>query len=808
MNNTSSGALLRPQKSIYQTRTSPNLSAEYIADSLGGKRKSSNGFTCLCPAHNDKSPSLHIAEKEGKILFHCFAGCNQEAVVNALEVRNLWKHSKKAALNVKREIVSTYQYTDEYGKLIIEKVRYRPKDFRLRHVGKNGEWVWNANGCRQVPYQLPKLMSSILNGETILIVEGEKDVLKAEMLGLTATCNRDGADKFPLEIVQYFEGASVVVVPDNDEPGAKHAIKIVSSLIGVAKSVDVLELPDLPEKGDLSDWLNAGGTKDKFLNLVKESSISGEEYLKAKAECEYQVQIESETDSHFEWEALEKIPNPLPVAPSLSIEDAKLMIPDGLGDWIIDASTRLQVPIETLAVVAISTASALIGKKLAICPKQFDSWSVYPNLWCAVIARAGKKKSPTIDEAMRALDIFEAEERQLFEDALFKQRAALTVYEVKMAATKDELKAEAKKTGSPKMMALQQNLEKLERESQEVKVFRKRFKTSDPSVEKLAELMNENPNGLVLKRDEISGWLKSFERNGHEADRAFYLECWSGKGSFQSDRISRGTIDVQSMMLTVIGGIQPGKLMEYVVEANRGGGGDDGLLQRFQLSVFPENIKSVSYIDQKPDAAAWAKAFSIFSKLRKLSPNDFPINMERLGVVPCIRFSKEAQALYKEWSLALEHRLNADDELSPVFESHLAKYRSLLPGLALLFQVISWAESGVELNEVGLESARRAAMWCDFLEAHAKKIYAIAINSPVFSAEALSKKIKSGKITDQMKLRDIYRHHWSGLDDKKQVEEAISILEPLNWIRTEKVETDGRDQVVIRLHPDLRKEEQ
>lgn len=801
MSNINSDAVLRPDQSVYQSPSSRPISAEHIADSLGEKRKSSNGFSCLCPAHNDKSPSLHVSDSNGRILVKCFAGCTQQAVIDALETRNLWNASK-TTFDLKPKLVATYKYTDEHGKLISEKLRYFPKTFRQRCIDQTGNWSWSTKNAKQVPFHLPNLVKGIREGKIILIVEGEKDVLAAEKLDLVATCNRDGAGKFPKEIVPYFKGASVLVLPDNDDAGRKHATQVISALETVADSVRVLELPNLPEKGDLSDWVAKGGTNSQFLELVNQRSVSSSDFVNKNND----FNNGSDNDSQLIWGELEKLPNPLPVAPSLSIEDARRMIPDGLGDWIIDASTRLQVPIETLAVVAMSTTSALIGKKLAICPKQFDSWSVYPNLWCAIIARAGKKKSPTLDEAMRALDIFEAEERKLYDDALFKQRAAFTVYEAKVAATKDELKVEAKKPNSPKIMTLQMTLEKLERESQEVKVSRKRFKTSDPSVEKLAELMNENPNGLVLKRDEISGWLKSFERNGHEADRAFYLECWSGKGSFQSDRISRGTIDVQSMMLTVIGGIQPGKLMEYVVEANRGGGGDDGLLQRFQLAVFPENIKSVSYIDQPPDAKAWEKAFSIFSKIRKLSTNDLPITTERIGEVPCLRFSKEAQVLYKIWSLGLEQRLNADDELSPVFESHLAKYRSLLPGLALLFQIIKWAETGADLNEVDVESTKRAEMWCEFLEQHAKKIYAIAINSPLFSAEALAKKIKSGHVKDGMKLRDIYRHQWSGLTDKKQTEEAISILEPLNWIMTEKIQTDGRYQIVIRLHPSLKKD--
>ncbi len=119
------------------------------------------------------------------------------------------------------------------------------------------------------------------------------------------------------------------------------------------------------------------------------------------------------------------------------------------------------------------------------------------------------------------------------------------------------------------------------------KPHERRYSTNDSTVEKLGELLADNPNGLLVFRDELSGWLKSMDRDGHESDRSFYLEAWAGNGDFTYDRIGRGTIQIEAACVSVLGGIQPGPLSEYVVSASRNGRGADGLLQRFPITGVP-----------------------------------------------------------------------------------------------------------------------------------------------------------------------------------------------------------------------------
>jgi hypothetical protein len=168
-------------------------------------------------------------------------------------------------------IVATYDYTDEAGNLLFQTIRYEPKTFRQRRPDPSapGGWSWSVRGVRQVPYRLPGIQAAITVGRPIYIVEGEKDADALNREGLDATCNAMGAGKWPAEMSALLTGADVVIVPDNDESGRNHAAVVASALRGHAARVRVLELPGLAPKGDVSDWLAAGGDGAQLSDLAE-----------------------------------------------------------------------------------------------------------------------------------------------------------------------------------------------------------------------------------------------------------------------------------------------------------------------------------------------------------------------------------------------------------------------------------------------------------------------------------------------------------------------------------------------------------
>lgn len=177
----------------------------------------------------------------------------------------------------KAKIVATYDYVDEAGEMVFQVVRLEPKTFRQRRRAtpaddqakvKDG-WIWSVKGIRQVPYRLPDLLEAVSLEKPIFVVEGEKDVETLARLGITATCNAMGAGKWPEGMADHFRGADVIHLSDNDDAGREHTGLVAAALKEVAARQRVLDLPGLPPKGDVSDWIGAGGTADQLWQLVE-----------------------------------------------------------------------------------------------------------------------------------------------------------------------------------------------------------------------------------------------------------------------------------------------------------------------------------------------------------------------------------------------------------------------------------------------------------------------------------------------------------------------------------------------------------
>ena len=243
-------------------------------------KKSGEGYLAQCPCHEDKEPSLAVSEgDDGRVLLKCFAGCRTEDIVKALglSMADLFppkekslKQSKPQQSEARRAYQSpTYVYTDEQGKTLFGVIRTPQKEFWAVRPDGNGGWLYGLEGIEPTIYRLPEVIEAVRKGEIVFVVEGEKDVDNLRKLGLVATTNHGGAKKWKPYYSDYLIGADVVIIPDNDKPGREHAERVAQSLVGKAKSIRMLELPNLPPKGDVSDWLEAGGTKEELLALAE-----------------------------------------------------------------------------------------------------------------------------------------------------------------------------------------------------------------------------------------------------------------------------------------------------------------------------------------------------------------------------------------------------------------------------------------------------------------------------------------------------------------------------------------------------------
>jgi hypothetical protein len=242
---------------------------EIIGRLQGVRRHGPAKAQALCPAHEDKRPSLSVDRADdGKLLLHCHAGCTLRDVLAAMELTErdlLPERTSEAA----REI--HYDYPDENGRFLYQVVRNLGKKFVQRRPDGKGGWIYNLADVRRVPYRLPELIGAA-PAQVVFVVEGEKDVDNLRRIGEVATTNPGGVGSSKLWQTPAFRdplrGRHVVVLPDNDVPGRKHAEAVAAALHGCAKTVKVLALPALPPKGDVSDWIEAGGTREKLAELV------------------------------------------------------------------------------------------------------------------------------------------------------------------------------------------------------------------------------------------------------------------------------------------------------------------------------------------------------------------------------------------------------------------------------------------------------------------------------------------------------------------------------------------------------------
>ncbi len=247
---------------------------EFLGLLKGVKPAGKDRWKALCPAHNDRTPSLSVTALPDKILVKCQAGCHIDAVLAALKVEmsDLFfdiRKAKSSALEGPKEIVATYDYQDEKGNLLHQTVRFEPKEFRQRRPGKDGNWIWDLKGIKPVIYHLPRVKEAIDKGETIFLPEGEKDADNLiSHLGVVATTNPMGAGKWRVGYAQLLSGAKeVVIIADNDSPGRRHAQVIAASLLAVQVPTKLLEMPAADIK-DISDWISGGLTADQFKEII------------------------------------------------------------------------------------------------------------------------------------------------------------------------------------------------------------------------------------------------------------------------------------------------------------------------------------------------------------------------------------------------------------------------------------------------------------------------------------------------------------------------------------------------------------
>ncbi|MBA6257447.1 MULTISPECIES: YfjI family protein [unclassified Colwellia] len=460
---------------------------------------------------------------------------------------------------------------------------------------------------------------------------------------------------------------------------------------------------------------------------------------------------------------------PLPNGKPYVIPFDYSLLPLELKSFVRDTAERHQSPPDFLAVAALGALAAVLGNKVHICPKQHDNWKVTPNLWALIIGPPSAMKTPSIKEAVKPLTNIEKGYQELHAEEQLKFKVDSSVAKISIKAAEARAfnllkgKEEDKKSQAEEIIA-EANTDEVEPPTL------KRIVINDTTIEKLGDLLAQNRNGLLLVRDEISGLLSKLAKEEYQTDRAFYLECFDGDATYKVDRIMRGTIIIENCTLSLIGGIQPSKLAPLIRGAANGTS-DDGLIQRLQLAVWPDQIKNWQWRDKKPDESAWQAYKASFTSLHNYNP-----------VIKAHHFSDEAQQLFITWMEEIQRKAR-NDETSAIMSSYLMKLPKSITAIALIFHIIKTnkdSSTAQPSNQVSVEAIAMALDWADYLISHANRIYSWANNFSIEIAKLIYKRRK--KLPVPFKARDITNTGWSGVGSTKDIYEALELLVDHNYL--------------------------
>ena len=597
-------------------------------------------------------------------------------------------------------------------------------------------------------------------GFTILIGEGVATVLSAHHATgyfSVAALSAGNLSEVGRVFRNHYPEANIVMLADlgNGQADAEKAARLINCRIA---------FPVLPE--------GVGG-KD-FNDMAFHHDA---EALKAA--------IDNATDRFEDW----SIPDPIDVSlPSVPVFDYALL-PEKVMPYVRDVCERMQCPPDYVAVSMMAALGAVIGRRVGIRPKKEDNWTEFANLWGMIIGRPSMKKSPAMNAGFvglrklekKAIANWEEDHKQYQQDCVL---AELRNKQIKSNLQKNlindinaHLDLRLDDPEAPRMV---------------------RYTSNNFSPEAVVEVLRHNPNGLLCYRDELIGILKTWEKEGQEDTRSLFLQGWSGNMPYTTDRIGRGlNLHVPAVCLSVFGGTQPSVIAEFVRHAVKGGVGDDGLIQRFGLMVYPDkqDEKCIKFVDQRPNLSAQLEMEALFEFIAEATLEDFGAEQGEYDPTPFLRLDTEAYELFKDWNISNEQRM-LGGELHPALESHLSKYNKQVLGLALICHIASGGKGAV--SAIAMD---QALSWLEYLEPHAHRIFFAVNSTKTDAAKTLLKRIGKGELEDGFTVRDVYRKGWAFMSTQEEAQGVLNLLVEYGYLKATPSQSTGRSTTKYLINP-------
>lgn len=490
-----------------------------------------------------------------------------------------------------------------------------------------------------------------------------------------------------------------------------------------------------------------------------------------------------------DWDAPRELPPRLKAAPLLDI----MLLPAALRNFITDVAQRMRVPPEIVATPIIISLGSVIGRKLAIQPWAFDpTWFEYPNLWGAVVMPPGMLKSPAMNEALKFIRELEDTARQKYDADFAQWKSTESIRKIVEKMEQDRIRKSLKAGQTVAAIASTISL------PQAVPV-RHRMIIIDATPEAKLRVLAENPNGVMLVLDELSGHLAQFGREGYQTARAQELQFYDGKQNYADDRVKRDGLIAHAPRMAMYGNLQPSVLEALLVDrAKVASGHDDGYMERLlQLTVMPTIPKDFTIGTEPPDQQAEDALRAVFRAAHALPLNS--IGDEASATAPrIVLFEPDAEAEFRCIFEGLEKMLRQSPKTSDKLAGHKGKFRGTLVKIAL---ILAFCED-TQMTAVPLVALQHAGKLLSFYLAHAKRIYALGEPSDVASAYELLERLQSGRVGDRFTPREIQMRKWPRLTSWDEIHGAIQVLCAHGYLReVEDRATGGRPSKAYLVNP-------
>ncbi|MGR5251097.1 DUF3987 domain-containing protein [Vibrio astriarenae] len=467
------------------------------------------------------------------------------------------------------------------------------------------------------------------------------------------------------------------------------------------------------------------------------------------------------------------------------------LLPSSMQKFATREAQRMDnAPVDYIAISLLVCVGALVGQSVEIQPKEFDTgWKVSPILWGMIIGTPSMKKTPSMEAAMAFLH----EVQHKLIDPLNDANAEYVEAKSKVIESqKDEMKSELEHLLSEGREEEARALSEKLANTDEPEALKRALVANDTTIEALLIKLVDNPNGLLLFRDELIGWMRELAKNGREHERAMYLQAFNAsKSPYVVERVGRENITIPSLAVSILGGIQPSRLSELLQDRSSGKG-NDGLFERFQLTVFPESNQG-SYTDVAPDHEHKEAISNIFMKLTNVEQDK----------ADTYRFDSDAQLLWGHWSEEFASQIRSMDE---GWQAIKGKHPALLAKLSLIFHLVEEAENCADIKpsdskRVRVHNLERAIKWLEYLDIHMQKVLQIGTEASQQKSPSPAQSLleRLGKFNGSFTKQQLAQRSWSNLTTKKAREEALDELESRGYIRW--VESPRRQ---FEIHPEFR----